>query len=334
MSQSRGPASISARKCVACLASRRGSRRPRSSQGPKWREMRMASGAEGRGRQQRHDVRRAGVQSVPSGRRNGASQAARGLSRPAPAAEGQARPAPARRARPRKISTRGEPSVAAALEGAGAAPAQRRQHALDVLAGAEPVDAMVDAAAGIGAAGEIADLHVVGCRRCPSGRGRFRTGRMVGLQRLDGQRSRSGRASAVALISSSSLVLQPATWGRSSTLRARAPALRARRGLSIRVMPSSQLVRQGLGMPMTVKLDAANRQRTIRGSALNRMAQALMASRPSSGCRRRPRRTPVCRRARGASPPSGASASQRHQSRQDAHDCPPGRAGFEPPSKT
>ena len=25
--------------------------------------------------------------------------------------------------------------------------------------------------------------------------------------------------------------------------------------------------------------------------------------------------------------------SQRHQSRQDTHNCPPGRAGFEPPSK-
>ena len=43
----------------------------------------------------------------------------------------------------------------------GAAPAQGREHALDVLAGAEPVDAMVDAAAGIGEGIEAADLDLV-----------------------------------------------------------------------------------------------------------------------------------------------------------------------------
>jgi hypothetical protein len=42
-----------------------------------------------------------------------------------------------------------------------AAPAQRGKHAFDVLAGAEPVDAVIDAATGIGEAVEAADLDCV-----------------------------------------------------------------------------------------------------------------------------------------------------------------------------
>ena len=57
---------------------------------------------------------------------------------------------------PRRQCTR------ACFEAAGAALARkRRQDSLDVLAGAEPIDAVIDAAAGIVAAREIADLHFV-----------------------------------------------------------------------------------------------------------------------------------------------------------------------------
>jgi len=67
----------------------------------------------------------------------------------------------------------------------GAAPAQRRQHALDVLAGAEPVDAMIDAIAGIGKALEAADLHLVEAAAAGLGAERAEN-RMVRFERLDG----------------------------------------------------------------------------------------------------------------------------------------------------
>ena len=67
----------------------------------------------------------------------------------------------------------------------GAALAQRREHALDVLAGAEPVDAMIDAAAGIAEAVEVADFHLV--EAAASGLHAERAEeRLLGFQRLDG----------------------------------------------------------------------------------------------------------------------------------------------------
>ncbi len=70
-------------------------------------------------------------------------------------------------------------------EPAGAALAQRRQHAFDVLAGAEPVDAVVDAAAGIGEGVEAAHLDLVPGAAARLG-AKGAEHRMVRLQGLDG----------------------------------------------------------------------------------------------------------------------------------------------------
>ena len=87
--------------------------------------------------------------------------------------------------RSRKTSTRGLPRRRGLAERLGAALAQRRQHALDMLAGAEAVDAMIDAAAGIGEAVEAADLHLVEAA-APRLRAERAEKRMLGFQRLDG----------------------------------------------------------------------------------------------------------------------------------------------------
>src|SRR5207237_9357363 len=64
------------------------------------------------------------------------------------------------------------------------APAERCEHAFDVLAGAEPIDRMVDAAAGIDETFEAANLHLVetaASRMHPE----RAVERLLGLQRLD-----------------------------------------------------------------------------------------------------------------------------------------------------
>jgi hypothetical protein len=80
---------------------------------------------------------------------------------------------------PRRARRRRGPECAGAV-----LPSQRGEHALDMLAGAEPVDAMVDAAAGIAGAFEVADLNVVDAARgrAHAERPIYRKGR---LQRLD-----------------------------------------------------------------------------------------------------------------------------------------------------
>jgi len=66
----------------------------------------------------------------------------------------------------------------------GAAPTQCCQHAFDVLAGAEAVDAMVDTAARIGENVEATDLDLVGTAGLRSGAKRAEY-RMLGLQGFD-----------------------------------------------------------------------------------------------------------------------------------------------------
>ena len=127
--------------------------------------------------------------------------------------------------RSRNTSTRGLPSAAAARNALAPRLTQRREHALDVLAGAEPVDAMIDAAAGIGEAVEAADLHLVEAAAAGL-RAEGAEQRMLRLQRLDGDDLGAPRQRRSA-ISSSSLVRQPCGGGRSSTAR----ALRAARAL-------------------------------------------------------------------------------------------------------
>jgi hypothetical protein len=65
-----------------------------------------------------------------------------------------------------------------------AAPAQGREHALDVLAGAEPVDPVIDAAAGIAESLEAADLDVVRAAGLRAG-AEGSEDRMLALERFD-----------------------------------------------------------------------------------------------------------------------------------------------------
>ena len=66
------------------------------------------------------------------------------------------------------------------------APPQLGEHALDVLAGAQAVDAVIDAAAGISEAIEAADLHLVEAPPASGLRPEGSEERMLRLERLDG----------------------------------------------------------------------------------------------------------------------------------------------------
>ncbi len=116
---------------------------------------------------------------------------------------------------------RGDPRRCRARTPHAALAAQRRQHALDVLAGAETVDAVIDAAAGIDAGVEAADLDLVEAAAAGAD-AEGAEHRMLGLQRLDGD-DLGGPRQRRSAISSSSVVLQPWMGGRSRTARALLP---------------------------------------------------------------------------------------------------------------
>ena len=160
---SRCPRATSARN-VARASSRERCRWCRSSQGPKWRETRKSAAhrrggiLHGRRAVQRSSPGRAShrlpetaaatpARSQLSTRRRGPGQ--RRMRRVAPI-EKHLHPAAA--------------GIGGFAEGPGAAPAQGGDDAFDMLAGAEAIDPMIDAAAGIGEILEAADLAL---RRIP-----------------------------------------------------------------------------------------------------------------------------------------------------------------------